>query len=389
LQYSQAWGKKCAASKKFQLTGKDGKTFNFLDYVGTELLAQDIDRLRQAMGAEKMSIYGYSYGTYVAGVYATAFSHVTGRVVLNGNMAPMPRKQLQAAGDAGANDKFVAELFANCHSFPANCSLKEPEKELEEILAAARSGELTAKTKSGEAFPLTVGMLLAYLQYESTSSSGIGYPAATKTLAKLSPSSKNASSREEAVAYILDGFCMVKWNATWYNFDVCIGPGQTAEDEGTSMGDPYLNQVAVWGIDQAGFFNVADLMRQWHRASEDHGEAGLAAYVGDMAGFFLWPQKATPNAPIGKPDLQVLIVGNLFDTSTSYYWSQEMRRAFPSGALITWQGVGHTLPAGGTIYDADAISACTAHVTEYLKFGTLPLDGFVCREHQPVPVGLL
>ena len=29
------------------------------------------------------------------------------------------------------------------------------------------------------------------------------------------------------------------------------------------------------------------------------GMAGLAAAVGDMAGYFLWPLKATPTAPMG------------------------------------------------------------------------------------------
>lgn len=33
----------------------------------------------------------------------------------------------------------------------------------------------------------------------------------------------------------------------------------------------------------------------WHV----RGDAGLAASVGDMAGYFLWPLKATPTAPMG------------------------------------------------------------------------------------------
>ena len=40
------------------------------------------------------------------------------------------------------------------------------------------------------------------------------------------------------------------------------------------------------------------------------GEAGLAAVVGDMAGFFLWPLKATPNAPLGSAI--VLLAKNSF-----------------------------------------------------------------------------
>ena len=114
LRKRDAWGSRCAASPKFQLQGANGKPYNFLEYVGSQFLAYDIDRFRRAIGAQKMSFYGYSYGTYVAGVYASAFSEFTGRVVLDGNMDPTPRKTAQATGDALANDKFIAFLLNTC-----------------------------------------------------------------------------------------------------------------------------------------------------------------------------------------------------------------------------------------------------------------------------------
>ena len=46
---------------------------NFLDYVGTHLLARDMDLLRECFGAEKMSCYGFSYGTAVCSTYAAQF----------------------------------------------------------------------------------------------------------------------------------------------------------------------------------------------------------------------------------------------------------------------------------------------------------------------------
>ena len=46
---------------------------------------------------------GYSYGTYVGGVYASVFSDSSGRVVLDGDMEASPRKDAQAEGDAIAN----------------------------------------------------------------------------------------------------------------------------------------------------------------------------------------------------------------------------------------------------------------------------------------------
>ena len=98
--------------------GANNKSYNFLEYVGSQFLSYDIDRFRKAIGAQKMSFYGYSYGTYVAGVYASVYSEFTGRVVLDGNMDPSPRKTGQAVGDALANDKFIAFLLNTC--FKAN-----------------------------------------------------------------------------------------------------------------------------------------------------------------------------------------------------------------------------------------------------------------------------
>ncbi|WP_416969815.1 alpha/beta hydrolase [Streptomyces sp. 4F14] len=53
--------------------------------------ARDIDRLREALGEEKLSAYGSSYGTYVGAVYAQKFPARTDRWVLDSNDDPNPR----------------------------------------------------------------------------------------------------------------------------------------------------------------------------------------------------------------------------------------------------------------------------------------------------------
>ncbi|CAJ1434703.1 unnamed protein product, partial [Effrenium voratum] len=361
------WGPRCAASAKFQLKGKNGKTYNFLSYVGTQFLAYDIDFFRRAVGADLMNVYGYSYGTYVGGVYASVFSEYSGRVVLDGDMEASPRKDVQALGDARANDKFVALLMNTCKS-TTGCPLTDPLAQYDAVVAKARQNELTAPTKSGKQFPLSVGLLMAYIQAESISNSGRNFPRVLHTLSQLA--SEEQSQRQRAVAFILDGFCFVKGYSTWYYYDICVGPGHTNENEessGVSFADPYLEQCAVWGLDLAGYYDLPDLMRQWRTLEPAWGDAGLAAAVGDMAGYFLWPMKATPTAPMGSSTVQVLVIGNLFDTATSYSWAQDMKRAFPEGSLITWQGMGHTFPSRATDYNRAAIKRCWQHVVDYLQ----------------------
>ena len=41
------------------------KTYHFLEYSGTRQLAEDIERVRQLFGDQKLNLYGLSYGTKV------------------------------------------------------------------------------------------------------------------------------------------------------------------------------------------------------------------------------------------------------------------------------------------------------------------------------------
>lgn len=60
----------------------------YLQYVNTRNTARDIDRVRIALGEQKISYLGYSYGTYLGSVYLQMFPGRTDRVVLDGPLDP-------------------------------------------------------------------------------------------------------------------------------------------------------------------------------------------------------------------------------------------------------------------------------------------------------------
>eukprot|EP00972_Heterocapsa_arctica_P074175 10947786-Heterocapsa_arctica.AAC.1 len=60
---------------KFEMDGGEGRKYNPLQYVGTGALVHDIEWMRLAFGAPKISILGFSYGTRVAAAYSAAFPH--------------------------------------------------------------------------------------------------------------------------------------------------------------------------------------------------------------------------------------------------------------------------------------------------------------------------
>ncbi|WP_230685153.1 alpha/beta fold hydrolase [Cellulomonas sp. JZ18] len=59
-----------------------------LRHFTTANTARDMDRIRTALGEEKVSYWGQSYGTYLGAVYASLFPKRTDRMVLEGNVDP-------------------------------------------------------------------------------------------------------------------------------------------------------------------------------------------------------------------------------------------------------------------------------------------------------------
>jgi pimeloyl-ACP methyl ester carboxylesterase len=80
-----------------------------LRHVSTANGARDMDRIRAAIGEDRLSYWGVSYGTYVGAVYATMFSSRTDRVVLDSIDDPDPQHLAQrwlANYAVGVEDRF-------------------------------------------------------------------------------------------------------------------------------------------------------------------------------------------------------------------------------------------------------------------------------------------
>jgi pimeloyl-ACP methyl ester carboxylesterase len=65
-----------------------GKFGALLDHLTTVDAAKDLDRIRAALGRRQLNYYGFSYGTYLAQVYATLFPKRIRRMVLDSNVDP-------------------------------------------------------------------------------------------------------------------------------------------------------------------------------------------------------------------------------------------------------------------------------------------------------------
>jgi pimeloyl-ACP methyl ester carboxylesterase len=86
---------------------------DFFEYVGTNNSARDIDSIRQALGEEQISYFGFSYGSELGATWATLFPETVRAAVLDG--AADPNADLvegglqQAAGFEGTLTTYLAQ----------------------------------------------------------------------------------------------------------------------------------------------------------------------------------------------------------------------------------------------------------------------------------------
>lgn len=64
------------------------KHADLLPHLGTPAAARDLDVIRRALGAQRISYFGYSYGTYLGAVYAKLFPQRVRRLVLDSVVDP-------------------------------------------------------------------------------------------------------------------------------------------------------------------------------------------------------------------------------------------------------------------------------------------------------------
>jgi pimeloyl-ACP methyl ester carboxylesterase len=100
-------------TKKFVQRCVDKMGKNFLAHVGTDNVVKDLDAIRQALGDEKLTYLGYSYGTRIGSGYAEAYPDKVRAMILDGavdpNADPIDENVRQAAAFQKAFDNYAAD----------------------------------------------------------------------------------------------------------------------------------------------------------------------------------------------------------------------------------------------------------------------------------------
>ncbi|MFH5232812.1 alpha/beta hydrolase [Antrihabitans spumae] len=354
--YSQV-GKKCA-----------DRAGELLEYVSTADTARDLDLLRQAVGDDKTTYWGVSYGTFLGATYANLFPDHVRALVLDGNIDPLawtangdsaPDKSinLRIGSAAAANEsveaflKYCGETSTELCEFSAG-SAEATAAKWTTLLERLRAQPVTIGTGDAEqsiTYPSLVSQIDNAMDLAFTAGGITGWPAAAASLQKLwiaseqpaapapppapapAPADQSYTGPEQSWA-VMCGDAPSPPASAWPG--LADDAAKVASDSGANL---------VWSdVVCAGWTTRAKL-----------------PYAGP------WDAKTEPT---------ILVVNNTHDPSTPYANGEAMVKRLDNAQLLKVEGYGHTALLNP--------SACAyTAITKYLLDGTtLPAKDAVCAQ---------
>jgi len=317
------------------------RSADLLPHVGTADAARDLDRIRVAVGDEKLTYVGFSYGSALGTSYAEQFPNRVRALLLDGAIDPSldapALNRVQGEGFDRAFDAFIAD----CRRRPTCAWRPKGGASKTAFLAlAARVEErpIAAGDRSVGPSELFLGVI-AYLYSNQT------WTALAQGLAQLEAGDGTI---------VLAGF-----------------DGLTGRTPDGSFSNGQEANLAVNCIDRRAPSDPAVYERA---AAEVLGIAPIfgppLAWSGLACG--LWPVPATGTpAPANAPGTPpILVVGTTNDPATPFVWSEALARQLPEGRLLRHEGEGHT---------AYGLDPCTSAIGDaYLLTLEIPSGPLTC-----------
>ncbi|NND74986.1 MAG: alpha/beta fold hydrolase [Ilumatobacter sp.] len=303
-----------AADQAARLATCTAETTALAPYVGTNNVARDMDLLRAALGDERLTYLGYSYGTRLGATYAELFADNVRALVLDGGVKPSSSSVELDREQGGGFDRALENFAAACDA-DVDCQLGGTGPTLEVIDQLERDVVANGPLPTDlDGRVLTAGEL--QLGVASALYSKASWPYLATALAEA------AAGRDGTLLQVLG--------------DALIG----RQPDGT-----YDNSTVA-----RAFINCADdpervsTAEQWERAD---AAADVSEYFGEFlrgsTGCLDIPPAIDPLAigpAAGAPP--IVVIGTTGDPATPFEWSVELAESLSSGVLYTVEAEGHT-----------------------------------------------
>jgi pimeloyl-ACP methyl ester carboxylesterase len=332
-------------TKEFVQRCVDKMGKDFLANIGTASVVRDLDAMRAALGDDKLTYLGYSYGTRIGASYAETYPEHVRAMILDGavdpNADPVEADIRQAAAFQQAFDDYAADCAES-----SDCPLgNDPDKAVDvyrDLMAPLVETPARTKDPRGLSYnDAVVGTILPLYSPDL-------WRHLTQALSEIK------DGRGDTMLMLSDLYM-----------------GRDGEGRYTNATDA---RVAVNCVDKPAITDRATLVEQDRRIRE---AAPFLSY-GDFTGFApmstcgFWPVPPTSGPHeikvAGLPP--VLVVSTTNDPATPYQAGVDLAKQL-GGTLLTFEGTQHTVVFQG--------NACVDDIaTRYLVDVTVPPPGTRC-----------
>ena len=322
------------------------KTGPLLGHVDTISAAKDMDVLRAALGDDKLTYLGYSYGTQLGATYAALFPERVGRLVLDGALDPTLTYDETSIGQAKGFESALRAYVTDCQAgkgCPLTGSVDNGLAQIKTLLDHARAKPLTTDQPGRR---LTGSLAFTGIALPLYSSSYWTYLTAALTKALQSD----------------DGSGLLSLADTYYE----------RSPDGTYANNSTEAFWAIGCLDDQPSADVADMQASAAAIQAAAPTVGYYfAYGAVICAKWPVPEVGPLSSYAAKGAAPILVVGTTNDPATPYAWAQSLSKLLSSGVLLTYKGEGHT--AYGVANDC-----LNGAVDAYLLDGTVPADGTRC-----------
>ena len=330
-------------SKTF-VAGCAERSADVLPFVGTDNIIRDMDLLREALGDEKLTYVGFSYGTFLGTMYADAYPDHVRALVLDAALDPSLDGLSFIEGQARGFDTELEAFLDDCAADMA-CAFYsggDPRAAYDAIAAAIETSPMPAQGSNRFVGPGEFAYAVSAPLYR---------PSSWKKLAEAL--AKAAKGDGSGLLSLSDGYTERKSDGSYGGtLEVYYGV--------LSVDTPFPKEVNLYD----------DLTKKLEMEAPRLGAYfPFTSYPSGQ-----WPVSSwrTPGPVTAAGAAPILVVGSTSDPATPYAWGVSLAKQLASGILLTRDGHGHvSYLRGNTCID-------TA-VTEYLVDLKVPAVGTVCQ----------
>ena len=325
------------------------RTGSLIDYVDTISAVHDHEAVRQALGGEKVSFLGLSYGTQLFSQYAELYPDGFRAMVLDGLLQHSQSEASNLLIESSTYEATLKQFFAWCDGAD-DCAIPgvDSQQTYLNVLAKAKQAPIPAPEcddgpKTGCRSTVTEEDVRFNAQGLLTRTTR--WPTLAQALEDAVNGNGTLLSRPQAIAV-----------GNLYE-DSYLFAGAAIQCQDWSHGSDSLVAVQEKGILGAAFSPLTRGACQSYRIQ--------TSCIG-------WPAPLTnPEKPVSYAgDTKILMVNSIHDPSTSYVWALGVKAELgDSAVLLTRNGSGHTSWMLG--------GATTAAEDAYLLDLTLPAEGTI------------